>query len=404
MRLVLIGLAVAMLGLAACAQSSSDLVVDYSTQGDLGEFGASAGDQPDIYANFAAALGTTDRVFFAFDSATLDQAARDTIRTWADALARYPDIDIVVAGHCDERGSREYNLALGERRAAAVKDLLVALGIDPARIATISYGKEKPARGRHMTRWPGPRTGAWSSAPADPASRRIFRALHISARLPPRSGLTRGRKRSRPACCHGWTGPGAGRCRTFRPGGGYDMQRKLYLMIAMLFVVTACQTPSELSGDVAGGGDSSGGAAGGVVAQPPGDVVTSPQPTIGYLRTAYGDTVLFDYDSSVVRPEAETLIRDWAAWMQQFPSVAVFIEGHCDERGTRRVQPGARRPARQCDPQRADRARHRRQPHRHHQLRQGAPGDRGPYRGGLGQEPARRAGPVMTMVQVVALP
>ena len=59
-------------------------------------------------------------------------------------LVRYPDVDVTIAGHADERGTREYNLALGERRATAVKNYLVALGIDSERIRTISYGKERP--------------------------------------------------------------------------------------------------------------------------------------------------------------------------------------------------------------------------------------------------------------------
>ena len=146
------GLVVLLALLSACASGVDDEVVTYSTEGDIGEFGTA--NQHDIYANFADALGTTDRVFFAFDSSALDAQAEATIRLWADFLNRYPAVAVVVEGHCDERGSREYNLALGERRANAVRDMLIALGIDDARIATISYGKERPfALGHDEAAW-----------------------------------------------------------------------------------------------------------------------------------------------------------------------------------------------------------------------------------------------------------
>ena len=86
-----------------------------------------------------------DRVFFAFDSSELTALARRTLQRQAEWLQNQPDVDIIVEGHCDERGTREYNLALGERRATAVKNYLVALGIGANRVETISYGKERPA-------------------------------------------------------------------------------------------------------------------------------------------------------------------------------------------------------------------------------------------------------------------
>ena len=88
---------------------------------------------------------TTDTVFFAFDSSSLSaeaQAALDTQVAW---LKKHDDVNVIVQGHCDDRGTREYNLALGERRANAVKQYLVSQGIDESRISTISYGKERPA-------------------------------------------------------------------------------------------------------------------------------------------------------------------------------------------------------------------------------------------------------------------
>jgi peptidoglycan-associated lipoprotein len=89
-------------------------------------------------------INVGDRVFFAFDRTTLDQAARATLQKQATWLARYPGVTLKVEGDCDERGTREYNLALGARRAEEVKDYLVTLGVAPARLTTISYGKERP--------------------------------------------------------------------------------------------------------------------------------------------------------------------------------------------------------------------------------------------------------------------
>jgi len=85
-----------------------------------------------------------DRVFFGFDRYDLTPEARAQLEQQAAWLKSYPQHRITVEGHCDERGTREYNLALGERRATSVKNYLVALGIDPNRIQTISYGKERP--------------------------------------------------------------------------------------------------------------------------------------------------------------------------------------------------------------------------------------------------------------------
>ncbi len=82
--------------------------------------------------------------FFVLDSADLDDPARSVVNTNADMLRKYPTWVITIEGHCDERGTAEYNLALGERRAVAVKTYLVSLGISPDRLRTVSYGKEFP--------------------------------------------------------------------------------------------------------------------------------------------------------------------------------------------------------------------------------------------------------------------
>ncbi|GAB4574619.1 MAG: hypothetical protein Tsb008_12620 [Rhodothalassiaceae bacterium] len=86
-----------------------------------------------------------DRIFFAFDSAELSSAARQTLQSQAEWLLHFPRVSVLVEGHADERGTREYNIALGERRANATRNYLVALGVSPDRIRTISYGKERPA-------------------------------------------------------------------------------------------------------------------------------------------------------------------------------------------------------------------------------------------------------------------
>lgn len=86
-----------------------------------------------------------DRVFFEYDSSEITDEARATLAKQAEWLMHYPRVRLSVEGHCDERGTREYNLALGERRANAVKNYLIALGVPASRMRTISYGKERPA-------------------------------------------------------------------------------------------------------------------------------------------------------------------------------------------------------------------------------------------------------------------
>ena len=90
------------------------------------------------------ATGVKDRVFFATNKSTLTTASRDTLRKQAAWLRKNKDITISVEGHADERGTREYNLALGERRANSAKDYLLTYGISGSRVTVISYGKERP--------------------------------------------------------------------------------------------------------------------------------------------------------------------------------------------------------------------------------------------------------------------
>ena len=90
------------------------------------------------------ATGVKDRVFFATNKSSLTSLSRETLRKQATYLRKNKNLNVVVEGHADERGTREYNLALGERRANAAKDYLMTYGISGKRISVISYGKEKP--------------------------------------------------------------------------------------------------------------------------------------------------------------------------------------------------------------------------------------------------------------------
>ena len=90
------------------------------------------------------ASGVPDRVFFATNESVLTTASRDTLRKQAGWLRKNSEINVVLEGHADERGTREYNLALGERRANAAKDYLMTYGISGSRLSVISYGKERP--------------------------------------------------------------------------------------------------------------------------------------------------------------------------------------------------------------------------------------------------------------------
>lgn len=101
--------------------------------------GPAPGTQQDLVVNVG------DRVFFGYDQYNLTPEAQHTLELQAEWMKRYPNVNIVISGHCDERGTREYNLALGERRASAVRSYLTALGIPGNRVTTISYGKERPA-------------------------------------------------------------------------------------------------------------------------------------------------------------------------------------------------------------------------------------------------------------------
>jgi peptidoglycan-associated lipoprotein len=146
------------LGLAACETTPSDT----GTASGTGTAGAGAapatsssistdqlsalpqptGPRPGSQEDLVTNVG--DRVFFDFDSIQLRADARATLENQAEWLRRNRGVSVTVEGHADERGTREYNLALGERRAIAIRDYLVALGVEQGRMKTISYGKERP--------------------------------------------------------------------------------------------------------------------------------------------------------------------------------------------------------------------------------------------------------------------
>lgn len=119
---------VAALFVAGCAANNRDV--------------AGGAVQPGSVQDFVVNVG--DRVFFAVDQTTLSPTAQATLDKQAQWLALYPQYQLTIEGHADERGTREYNLGLGARRSTAVRDYLVSRGVDASRLNTISFGKERP--------------------------------------------------------------------------------------------------------------------------------------------------------------------------------------------------------------------------------------------------------------------
>jgi peptidoglycan-associated lipoprotein len=114
----------------------------------------SAGPVPGSQADFVAFTQGSDTIYFDTDRYNIDSPDQAALQAQAQWLQRYPQKRATLEGHCDERGTRDYNLALGERRANAAKNYLVSLGIEPARLNTISYGKERPvALGSDESAW-----------------------------------------------------------------------------------------------------------------------------------------------------------------------------------------------------------------------------------------------------------
>jgi peptidoglycan-associated lipoprotein len=116
--------------------------------------GAMQGAVPGSSADFIATLMGQDTILFDTDRFNIDSAAMAALAAQVKWLQKYPGKKATIEGHCDERGTRDYNLALGERRANAAKNYLVSLGVDAARISTVSYGKERPvALGSDESSW-----------------------------------------------------------------------------------------------------------------------------------------------------------------------------------------------------------------------------------------------------------
>lgn len=153
----LIALGAAALSISACAKKapeelppppdgSSAATVDTGTGTPRAVV---PGSQQDFIANI-----TSDRIFFGFDQFNIDAEDQSALTSQATWMQRYPAVRVTLEGHADERGTRDYNIALGERRANAAKNFLAAQGIDPARIDVISYGKERPdAVGSNEESW-----------------------------------------------------------------------------------------------------------------------------------------------------------------------------------------------------------------------------------------------------------
>ena len=119
--------------------SDSSISEDEGNITETSGSGIVSGSQEDLIVNVG------DRVFFGYDSSELDSDALELLQDQVAWLKQNSNVSVTIEGHCDERGTREYNLALGEKRAQAVKNYLIGLGINPDRVSTISYGKERPA-------------------------------------------------------------------------------------------------------------------------------------------------------------------------------------------------------------------------------------------------------------------
>ncbi|WP_102957591.1 peptidoglycan-associated lipoprotein Pal [Mangrovicella endophytica] len=138
---------VAALAVSACANKNKNGLPDNASELGLGGAGGAGG-----YGRGNAAPGTAqdftvnvgDRIFFDTDSSSIRADAQQTLTRQAQWLNQYPNYSITVEGHADERGTREYNIALGARRAAATRDYLAQQGVPSNRMRTISYGKERP--------------------------------------------------------------------------------------------------------------------------------------------------------------------------------------------------------------------------------------------------------------------
>jgi peptidoglycan-associated lipoprotein len=136
-------LAAAVLALAACKQTTDTGANTNGSGASSGGATMTTGAAPGSREDFIQNVG--DRVFFDFDKSAVKAEGQATLQKQATWLNKYSSVTVTIAGNCDDRGTREYNLALGNRRAVAVKNALVALGVAASRIQTVSYGKERPS-------------------------------------------------------------------------------------------------------------------------------------------------------------------------------------------------------------------------------------------------------------------
>lgn len=120
-------------GIAACSKKPQQMAIGQEAGGPVA---------PGTSRDFSVNAG--DKVYFTVDSSQLTAQAQTTLRSQAQWLAKYPQYGVTLEGHADERGTREYNIALGAKRATAVRTFLAGLGINPARLQTLSFGKERP--------------------------------------------------------------------------------------------------------------------------------------------------------------------------------------------------------------------------------------------------------------------
>lgn len=142
--LLLAGLAAATFTLGACASKPKPLPPEPGPSTNQYQGApAPSGPVPGSQADFLASV-MSDTVLFDLDRYNIDASDQGILQSQAQWLARYPAKSVTIEGHADERGTRDYNIALGERRANAAKNYLVSLGIDPGRITVVSYGKERP--------------------------------------------------------------------------------------------------------------------------------------------------------------------------------------------------------------------------------------------------------------------
>jgi len=137
----LVGVLATTLLVAGCSSKKGNegAMTDSSGISSEATSGAIPGSEQDLKQNVG------DTVYFALDRSELTQEARGTLDRQAAWLKKYPAVRVTIEGHCDERGTREYNMALGARRANSARAYLVALGVESSRLQTVSYGAERPA-------------------------------------------------------------------------------------------------------------------------------------------------------------------------------------------------------------------------------------------------------------------